>query len=202
MTLLKNKVLYVGTDPSRFSAARDLVHCPLIETRPLPICDSIRRDFDAFTHVILTSPNAARILASQMPLHIKKVLAIGVGTAEQIRCRCFATASPETQEGMIDLLEKLPLENSYLFYPRSSLARPLLATYLKERGLRHQTYDLYETVYLKPHPLPLMDDFDEIVFTSPSTIKAFLALYGSLPKNKKFTCVGPITEQALLILKR
>ncbi|MGH2639614.1 MAG: uroporphyrinogen-III synthase [Rhabdochlamydiaceae bacterium] len=189
------KILYLGTDPSRYG--RDVIHCPLIDTRPLPLPDI---DLDAFTHVILTSPNAARILASQMSLQNKKNLTIGVGTTDtlmQMGLKCFASAFPETQEGMINLLKRISFENSYLFYPRSSAARPLLANYLIETGLKHTICDLYETIFLKPHPLPLLSDFDEIVFTSPSTIKAFLTLYGSIPKNKKLTCIGPITRQAL-----
>jgi uroporphyrinogen-III synthase len=188
--------LYVGTDPSRYG--REVVHCPLIEIRPLPICIEIQRDFDAFTHVILTSPNAARIL--EMPFQDKKILAIGVGTAEIIEQRglnCFAIASFETQEGMIALLNRLSLKNGYIFYPRSSTARPLLANYLNEAGLRHAISDLYETVFLKPDPLPSLDAFDEIVFTSPSTVQSFLELYGSFPPNKKLTGIGPITEQAI-----
>lgn len=184
----------MGTDPSRYG--QEVVHCPLIETRPFPLSKQMCDDWQAFTHVILTSPNAARILTSQMSLQDKKILAIGKGTAEGLSC--FAVASPETQEGMIELLKRTPLENSYLLYPRSSSARPLLANYLKEAGLKHQICDLYETIYLKPDPLPVLDDFDEIIFTSPSTVRAFLALYGSIPKIKIITCMGPITEQFLL----
>ena len=192
-----HKILYLGTDPSRFG--REVVHCPLIEVKPLPLPDAVVRDFDAFTHVILTSPNAARLWAAAKLQH-KKILSIGRGTAEALKeagWYCFATASPETQEGMIDLLKVACGGDSYLLYPRSSRARPLLANYLKEAGLKHQVCNLYDTVYLKPDPLPSLDDFEEIVFTSPSTIEAFLQIYGSLPKNKTLTCIGPVTSAAM-----
>ena len=128
----------------------------------------------------------------------KKILAIGRGTEETVGYDCFAVSSLETQEGMIELIKTIDLQESYMLYPRSSKARPLLAEYLKETGIQHQICDLYETVYLKPEPIPALEDFEEIVFTSPSTVKAFLALYGSIPKNKKITCIGPITEQAII----
>ncbi len=193
-----NKVLYVGTDPSRYS--EDVVHLPLIETRPLPLPQQIRDDFAAFTHIILTSPNAARILMDQFPLENKQILAIGTGTEEVIKTKgfsCIAVASPQTQEGVIDLLEKMVLKDAYIFYPRSSSARPLLAAYLKEAKIRHCICDLYETIYLKPDPLPSIENFQEIVFTSPSTLKAFQSLYGVIPQGTKLTCIGPITELAL-----
>lgn len=192
----KSRILYLGTDPSRYG--QEVVHCPLIETRPLPLPEFLLADWEEFTHIILTSPNAARILSSQRSLSGKKILAIGRGTQEAVAQNCFAVARQETQEGMIELLQTLDLQSSYTLYPRSSKARPLLATYLKQAGMKHHVCDLYETVYLKPDPLPSLDDFDEIVFTSPSTVQAFLALYGSIPSHKKITPIGPITERVIV----
>ncbi len=196
-----NKILYVGTDPSRYP--EEVTHLPLIDTRPLSLPEQELRDFAACTHVILTSPNAARILMDQLSLERKQILAIGTGTAATIQARGYdcAIASQETQEGMIDLLKKIDLENGYIFYPRSSSARPLLATYLKEAGLKHSICDLYETVYLKPDPLPSLENFQEIVFTSPSTLKAFEALYTAIPPGMKLTCIGPVTEREKVVLE-
>ncbi|MGD0665370.1 MAG: uroporphyrinogen-III synthase [Rhabdochlamydiaceae bacterium] len=190
-----SRILYLGTDPSRYG--QTVVHCPLIETKPLPLPQMIHENWNAFTHIILTSPNAARILSSHRSLEEKRILAIGRGTEETVGYDCFAVSSLETQEGMIELIKTIDLQESYMLYPRSSKARPLLAEYLKVTGIQHQICDLYETVYLKPEPIPALEDFEEIVFTSPSTVKAFLALYGFIPKNKKITCIGPITEQAI-----
>jgi uroporphyrinogen-III synthase len=39
--------------------------------------------------------------------------------------------------------------------------------------------------------------FDEIVFTSPSTVAAFKEIFGALPRGKKLVAIGPITEEAL-----
>ncbi len=192
------KILYLGTDPSRYP--KQVFHLPLIHIRPLSLPASIRDDFDQLTHVLLTSPNAARLLMAQVELGRKKVLAIGKGTARILQekgMECDAIAPTPTQEGIIELLEGLSIEGKYLLYPRSSIARPLLANYLKERGWKHQTADLYETIYLKPNPLPLLQEFEEIVFTSPSTVRAFFALYKDIPKEIKQTCIGPITQRAL-----
>ena len=131
---MKSKILYLGTDPSRFG--KDVVHCPLIETKPLPLSQMIHENWKAFTHIILTSPNAARILSSHRSLDGKKILAIGRGTEEVVGFNCFAVAKVETQEGMIELIKTIDLQESYMLYPRSSKARPLLAEYLKEAGIR------------------------------------------------------------------
>ena len=188
-----SKILYLGTDPSRFG--REVIHCPLIETKPLPLPPQVLNAWDQFTHLIVTSPNGAHILKAH-DLNGKKILAIGKGTA-QILGNCFAISHPETQEGMIALLQGLDLKDTYILYPRSSIARPLLGNYLLEAGIRHITCDLYETIFLKPDPLPHLTDFDEIVFTSPSTVKAFMAVFGAIPQHLKLTCIGPITEETL-----
>lgn len=195
---MPSKVLYLGTDPSRFP--REVVHVPLIQTNRLPLSEKTLAEFSAFTHILLTSPNAASILMDQFSLQEKEIFAIGKGTEEVLKSRgilCGAVAFPETQEGMIQLLKKEPLEHSYLFYPRSSLARPLLKDYLQEAHLKHHICDLYETVFLNPDPLPDLAEFDEIVFTSPSTVKAFLALYKTFPKSMKLTALGSVTATCL-----
>src|SRR5687767_14872937 len=132
------RVLYLGTDPSKYSYQHKLIHLPLIQTRSIPLSQEILDEFPQFTHVILTSPNAVRILVQQIPFQYPSILAIGRGTAATLLEQGLTPqriANPESQEGMIQLLEEMPLKEAYLFYPRSTLARPLLASYLQERGL-------------------------------------------------------------------
>jgi uroporphyrinogen-III synthase len=106
-------------------------------------------------------------------------------------------AQDETQEGVVQLLKSLPLENSYIFLPRSSLSRPVLVQFFEEQGIRYQTFDLYDTVTQGLEPKPDLDLVDEIVFTSPSTVRAFIEIFGALPKHKKLVAIGPITQSAL-----
>jgi uroporphyrinogen-III synthase len=56
---------------------------------------------------------------------------------------------------------------------------------------------MYQTEFLKPSLLNL-EDFDEIVFTSRSTVDAFFALYDHLPQTILCVVLGPFTKQALL----
>src|SRR3569832_921488 len=199
--MMPSKILYLGTDPSRYP--HPVVHLPLIKTVPLPLPEQILAEYCAFTHVLLTSPNGATILGGQFPLEGKQIFAFGQGTEEVLKRsghQCAAVAVPETQEGMIKLLQNRSLENSYLFYPRSCSARPLLAHYLRDSGLKHQVCDLYQTVSLNPDPLPDLTQFEEIVFTSPSTVRAFFQLYPRLPQGIKLTAIGPITLQCLTYL--
>jgi uroporphyrinogen-III synthase len=131
----------------------------------------------------------------------KCVVAVGKTTASFLTREGFPPqfiAEDERQEGVIELLSKLGfLKNSYIFLPRSSRARPLLENFLKERKLRHRIFNLYDTILQKLLPLPDLKDFDEIVFTSPSTVEAFYEIFPEIPHGKKITAIGPVTKEAI-----
>jgi uroporphyrinogen-III synthase len=195
--------LYLGTDPENCEF-KDLVHYPIIKTIPLEIPSHIWEDFADYTHILLTSKNAVAIFLSQLKdqslLKNKQIIAIGKSTAAKLTQEGFAPhqiAEDESQEGIINLLKRQDLHDAYIFYPRSTLARKKLEHYMISKGIRHQICDLYETVFQKPEPSPDFSKIDEIIFTSPSTVKGFIAAFGSIPPNTKLTCIGPITEEEL-----
>lgn len=194
-------VLYLGTDPTNYQHIPGLLHYPIIRTVPLEIPLHIRDDFESYTHILFTSKNTVSILLDQFKsLEGKQIIAIGKSTAaklEEAGWKPHLIAEQESQEGVIELLKHHDLSNAYFFYPRSSLARKKLEHYLIKRDIRHQICDLYETVFQQPGPLPDLSFIQEIIFTSPSTVKAFLAAYGSIPQDKKLTCIGEITEAEL-----
>jgi hydroxymethylbilane synthase len=201
----KERVLYLGTDPENYLHIEGLVHCPLIQTLPLEIPLHLWDDFSDYTHILFTSKNAVAIFLQALKkksytLENKQLVAIGKSTAGKLQQEGYTPhliASQESQEGVIELLRMQDLKDAYIFYPRSSLARKKLEDFLIERGIRHQICDLYETVFQQPEPLPDLNHFGEIIFTSPSTVRSFLAAFGSIPPDKKLTCIGAITKAEL-----
>ena len=85
----------------------------------------------------------------------------------------------------------------YFFLPHSKRARPALSDYFKQHHIPFFALDLYDTIFQKLEPVPNLDDFDEILFTSPSTVEGFLRIYGQLPIHKKLTSIGPITDRQI-----
>jgi uroporphyrinogen-III synthase len=106
----------------------------------------------------------------------------------------------ETQEGLIEELKKVTWDKAYFLWPRSSLSRSVLLHFFREREIRYRAFDLYDTFFQKPEPVPDLKEVDEIVFTSPSTVRAFVHIFGKIPKDKKLCAQGPITETVLLDL--
>lgn len=206
----KGKVLYTGLNPKHFG--KEVTHVPLIEIVPRSFdrfdITCAFEDIPDYTHIIFTSKSGVEIFFaclkekgySEKDLEGKEILAVGEVTAKYIEehgVKVTKTADTETQEGMIHLLALEDLGRSYVFLPQSSKARCALVQSLVHRGVRHQRCDLYDTKLKKPTVKPELESYDEIIFTSPSTVEAFKKVFGKAPKGKKLTAIGPITRQKL-----
>lgn len=206
---MTQSVLYTGIDPARFITSKRLVHFPLIEVKIHDLSShqmkTIWDDFHEYTHILFTSKSTVSFFLQAMEyfnlpfsfLGNKKIFSIGKVTASFLEKAGFKVdkiAEVETQEGIIPLL--MGIENGYLFYPRSSQARSIIENFLIEKEIRHQICNLYSPEESKKEISFNLDEFDEIVFTSPSTVRAFIKLFTTIPRDKKITCIGPVTEEA------
>jgi uroporphyrinogen-III synthase len=204
------KILYLGLDPRRYPHEGELFHLSLIHTHPRPFEGRIKEAFEKlhlYTHVLFTSRTplpiyqeyAFRAHFPKEALAQKIYLCIGKGSAaglEEVGLKATAIAQEETGEGVITLLETAPLQQGHLFFPRSAQGRKVILHYLEKKGIPFTHIDLYETHPL-PVDLPNLDDFDEIVFTSPSTVHAFSRLVQRWPSPEKCLPLGPITKKTL-----
>lgn len=182
------KILYLGLRPKEGT-----FHYPVIRTER---CDPIhipQHLWPQFTHIIFTSQTAVEYWPGPWD---KKTIAIGESTAKMLRKKGLTplVAQEETQEGVIELIREI---KGHFFIPRSKLARPVLTQYLQEQKIPFFAFDLYDTHFQKLEPVPNLDEFDEIVFTSPSTVEGFLRIFKALPKNKKLTPIGSVTRKFL-----
>jgi hydroxymethylbilane synthase len=205
-TLLNPKILYLGLDPNRYPYIGTLVHFPMIQTIPRPFEGEIKATFaqlSRYSHVILTSRRAAALYldyALQSGADLKRPCYISVGKAttellEEKHLHVAKTAIEQCAEGIVPILRMLPKE-SHLFLPRSSSARNVIPTFCAEQKIDLTTLDLYDTCPTDL-PLPNLDNFDQIVFTSPSTVHAFYSRGLPLPPRHKWRAIGPITQQTL-----
>jgi len=192
----KPRILYLGTDPSRFN--QPCIHYPIIQTIAAEAIDEETKDvWPRVTHLIFTSPNAVKHWFNVGKIEGRIAIAIGEGTRAALRKRGVEPliAPTATQEGVIELLKTIDLTHAFLLLPRSSRARETLTDYLKKRGVDFHVFDLYRTVTHKTEPLPDLNQINEIIFTSPSTIDAFREIFGKVPDHIRIRCIGPITKQ-------
>lgn len=205
-----NKILYLGLDlPEHFNHSNsDIIHYPIIQIVPRPHdTPSIKQaftDLQKYTHFIFTSKSAVKIFAEYLSTYgckvddIKGKLIISVGKATEAalntcHLRADIVSKNETAEGILEELQKMKLKDAYIFWGHSSLSRSIIPDYLKSERIRYSDCVLYDTLPHVPYAFPNLDCVREIVFTSPSTINAFLQIHGKIPNDKKLTAIGPVT---------
>lgn len=205
------KILYLGLNPKNFKGDQSkLIHLPIIKTVPRDknLCIHDLKDVDTFTHLIFTSQTTVDIffdLMNEIPiskslLQNKIYLAVGQATKKKLESYLIENiwiAKNETQEGVIELIKEIPKENSYIFWPHSALSRKILSLFLKKENYHYRESIFYDTVPHFDHEPINFNEIKEIIFTSPSTVDAFLNLYPTIPNKILFTAIGPITKKAI-----
>lgn len=209
---MSKRILYLGLDPASYQAQGQVTHWPIIRIVPRSLKDfALQRTlcaFNTYSHIIISSKSTVTILADYLArlgisLHnwtSKTTIAVGQVTAKHLTACGIAptiVAQEETAEGIIAELKQLSLKHAHVFWPHSAQARSVIKDFLMAQQIHHTTCVLYDPVPQAPDHLPNLDHFDEIVFTSPSTVNAFLSIFGELPKNLILTSIGPITARYL-----
>lgn len=198
-----SRILYLGLKPPN----ADVIHCPIIAIRPRPFEQLAEAftDYAMYTHLVFTSQVAVELFITAhqffaLPNPSKIVAAVGKSTGKALikaGMKVDFIASIETAEGMFPFFTNWSPSN-YVFWPHSALSRKVLVDFWQKEKIKFCECILYETIVNDSTVIPAWDSFDEIVFTSPSTVDAFLIRCGFLPKDKKLTAIGPVTEDYLL----
>lgn len=213
--MYEKKALYLGLDPSRYKDQGNIYHLPMIEIVARSInSHEIREAFEGlpfYTHIIFTSRNAARIFVETQNTLMKRdinknyiTIAVGKATASLLIKMGLApqlTAKNETAEGIIQVLSQLDLSNAFCFWPHSAISRPVITDFFLKQKIRFTDCALYDTLPRRHENLPDLNDFKEIIFTSPSTVDAFLQFFPGIPEDIKITSIGPVTEKYLSTIK-
>lgn len=205
----RKKCLYLGMELPKQPLDTIYTHYPVITTIPRdpqrPEIQEAFKEIPEYTHIIFTSKSGVRtffnILSStnETVNHVRTI-AVGEKTAEEAMkhgLNNVLIAENETAEGVTELLETIDSKNAYFFWPHSALSRNIITSFLKTKGIKYRDCALYDTITFQPKPPPKLEDFHAIFFTSPSTVKAFLAIYKQIPNDKEIKCIGSITKEAV-----
>ncbi len=199
---------------------------PTIRIRPMDDLSALEKAIEyirAYDWVIFSSVNAVDVFFNSFPLKEKtssrplwgraegggkpRIAAIGSKTAASLRSRGVdVDFVPEKFVGE-SLLEGLgDVADKYFLLPRAKVARDLLPREILSAGGIVHEIAIYETVQAKIDAeglSALREGVDAVTFTSPSTVKNFIALTRSaglnplrLPKKPLFACIGPVTGKA------
>ncbi|HVS66213.1 MAG TPA: uroporphyrinogen-III synthase [Thermoanaerobaculia bacterium] len=148
-----------------------------------------------------TRPGAVADLASGSAA----VAVVGDATARALEQHGIAPrAVPEEFRGeaLVECLGELTGRRVLL--PRSRIGRPEIARALRERGALVREIAIYDTVRAQPGPEALAElrrGIDAVTFTSPSSVRSFLAILEDagldrgIVADSAIACIGPVTAQ-------
>lgn len=201
------RILFTGLSEERFFLKGTCFHLPLIEIKPL-------KDYAEFDRHLKRIKNFDWIIFASrygVEYFFKRLRAVG----EDSRVLCgikiaviggstgaclsdhgiLADLIPrkESSRGLIEAFQKLKLEGKKIFLPRSDISDKGLERKFEGLGARVTSSFAYTNVM--PPDLPELDlkEFDEIMFTSPSTVRNFKKRYVNIPEGIKVTCIGDVT---------
>ena len=206
------RVLIPGTSAVPYRYLGELVHTPLItiaDPEDWQALDAAVDRIDSYTLIVLTSRYAVTALLERLlkrggdgrRLAHARLAAIGRATAAALRDRGLAAdtvANSEHTDGLLAALREAgPLAGQRVLLPRSFLADDALPAALRAAGAEVTAVTAYRNV---PVQNPIRADLacvDAVLFTSPSTVRAFRRVYGdSLPRSLALWCRGPRTRHA------
>jgi uroporphyrinogen III methyltransferase/synthase len=206
--LNKNKrVLFTGLSPERFFIKGNYFHLPLIKIDPMgdyKEFDNHLENIKDFDWIIFASRYAVEYFFSRLKalgcdsrlLSKIKIAAIGNSTKNRLLdSAIFAdlVAKNESSDGLIEEFRKIDLNGKKIFLPRSDISDKGLTNELEKLGAKVTASFAYRNIM--PNDLPDLDlkFFDEIMFTSPSTVRNFKKRYGRIPTGIKISCISDVT---------
>lgn len=180
---------------------------PTIRIEPvnLDILDEKIQDF-SYDYLVFTSVKAVRIFFKRLTQNYDirklghvKICAIGEKTKREIEkyhLKVDIVPKSFVGEKLIEAMGKNVKKTDRIFFPHSNLSRKKIIDGLKDLGILDEMVIYDNLIEEKIDDIDL--DFDAIIFTSSSTVKNFIKLYGkdSLQSAKIFS-IGEITSRTI-----
>ncbi len=206
----KNKrILFTGLSKERFFLKGTYFHLPLIRIGPMEDYtefDECLRNIGDFDWIVFASRYGVEYFFQRLSragydsrrLSNLKIAAIGNSTRNRLLdFGILADLVPEKEsaKGLVGVFRKLSIKGQRIFLPRSDISDKGLSRALEGLGAKVTTSFAYRNVM--PGDLPDLDlnFFEEIVFTSPSTVRNFKQRYREVPENVKVRCIGDVTRK-------
>jgi len=206
----KPRIFLSGTHPDKYRHLGIIVHRPLIKSVSLDDytkADKVLKRLDTFDWIVFTSTNGVEFFFRRLnaigldtrAIGTAKVAAIGKTTAEKLKAfGILVDMQPklESSAGLLEEFQKASVKGKMVLLVRPEVGSNVLLKRLADADTTIETVMVYRNVDIEPEET----DFgfiDQILFTSGSTVRAFLKRYGSVPAGIKVYCLGqPTLDEA------
>jgi len=202
----KPNVLVLGNHPQKYARFGNIVHRRIIDCVAIDDytkADSLLKEIAGFDWIVFASVNGAKYLFERLytmgkdarALSNTKIAAIGKTTAERLNeFGIIADIVPENESstGLLEEFSKIDMKNKKVLLPQSEIASKQLPDGLLNMQAIVEKVPVYKTIDTDPGPIDF-DYIDQILFTSGSTVRAFVKRFGRVPENIKSYCLGQPT---------
>lgn len=206
----KPRILLPGTHPEKYRRLGTIIHRPFIKLIPIEdyaAADNVLRNLAPYDWIVFTSTNGVKFFFERLnalgldsrALHSNKVSAIGSTTAEMLKSfGVLADMQPELESsaGLLGEFDKIGIEGKRILLVKPETGSPVLFDRMTAAGADVETVVVYKNVEIEPEQTDF-DYIDQILFTSASTVRAFIKRFKTVPPGPKVYCLGqPTLDEA------
>ena len=202
----KPNVLVLGNHPQKYERLGNIVHRRIINCVPVDDytkTDEIFEYINKFDWIVFTSVNGAKYLFERLYLLGKdarilasaKIAAIGKTTAQRLKefgINADMIPANESSEGLLEEFAKIDVNDKKILLPQAEVSSKELPEGLLKMNAKIEKVPVYKTVEIEPEHVDF-DYINKILFTSGSTVRAFVKYFKEVPNNIKSYCLGPPT---------
>jgi len=203
----KKNILVLGNHPDRYRNLGNIIHRRIIDCVSLDdtaAVDAKVESISTFDWIVFTSVNGARYLFERVYGQVKdvrllgsvKIAAIGRTTAARLNeYGLCADLVPEDESsaGLVEAFSHLDLAGKRVLLPRAEISTEELPDGLTRQSAQVDKLVVYRTVDIPPEPVDF-NFIDHILFTSGSTVRAFIKHFGAVPDHIQCYCLGKPTQ--------
>jgi len=200
------RILFVGTSPEKYRHLGTIVHRPLIKLVGLEDyseADGILGRLNDYDWVVFTSRNGVRYFFERLnalgldgrAFGPAKAAVIGATTAAELKSYgILADIQPkeETSAGLLEEFRKIPVGKKRILLVRPQAGADTLPQGLAGLGAICEQVAVYRNVEVEPDDVDF-DFIDQVLFTSGSTVRAYVKHFGAVPAGIRVFCLGPPT---------
>ncbi|OPY74534.1 MAG: Uroporphyrinogen-III C-methyltransferase [Syntrophorhabdus sp. PtaU1.Bin153] len=189
----------------------DVLYMPTITITPIEPNRGLEHAIDniqAYSFILFTSTNGVSIFFDSLfrrgldtrALSSAKIVPIGPATASLLQSKgIIPDFLPDkfTSEGIIEVLNAVEAAGKKFLIPRAEEARDIIVQYIRDRGGTCDVIPVYRAS-LPKETVPVSEKPDIVTFTSSSTVRNFITLYGKQAlEDTLIASIGPVTTGTL-----
>jgi len=206
----KPRILLPGTHPEKYRRLGTIIHRPFIKLVPIEdytAADNVLKNLAPHDWIVFTSTNGVKFFFERLnaigldsrALSSNKVAAIGATTAEVLRgFGILVDMQPklESSAGLLEEFDKVGVKGRKVLLVKPEVGSTVLFERLTAAGAEVEIVVVYKNIDIEPEPTDF-DYIDQILFTSASTVRAFIKRFKTIPLGPKVYCLGqPTLDEA------